>query len=294
VSSARVTPKNVIAGPRSPATVALAVGDTVRVGVLICVDVGVALREGVGVAELSGEGVRVGVSVGVYVRVAVAEGDMAAAVRVGDAVTDGGGVALRVAVAARVGVLLGVVVALGTGVGESDACPVGVRVGDGVAVELGTATVVVCVGDGVTDRVVGLGVPLRARVPVLVGVVVGSGRVGDGLGIVAVGVGVNDGTVVGVAVCGVAVCGVAVAGAVGLAVNVNGGPLVPTRRIIWSIGPRLPVVSRRRTVSTVSPLGKSSVRGTGRQNCACVPTPRKCGCPNASCVHGEPPDAGSK
>ena len=157
------------------------------------------------------------------------------------------------------------------GVGDCVALCVGVDVRMAVAVAVPG---VFFVGDA---RSVAVGVDVAdTRVNVDVGEAVADGGLD--------GVGVRDGVAVGV---GVAVARGVVGTGEGFGVNVGGIGPEPTRTINCRSGPRLPPVSRSRTLSTVWLVGKDRVRVTKPQNCTCVPVPRKLVAPNASSVHAE-------
>lgn len=303
VSSARVTPKNVMTGPTGLDEVGVAVGEGfgVRVDVGVVVAVGVAVLVRVVVAVRDGEGVRVAVGVGVRVEVggALVGVRVNDGVRVGDAVPMGVGVALRlkpvtdgeadgvgvaVALPANVGVAVtavdarvgdgvsegvGVAVRPSVGVAETDDTDVAARVG---AVD----AVAVAVDEGLDVGVPATAVALRRAVGVGVAVAV---RVGARS--VDVTVGVAEGRTVGVAVR--VTVGVTVAVSVG--VNVGGAGPEPTRTTSCCSGPRLPAVSRKRTLITVSPAGNCNVWATAAQNWTRVWASTKRAVPNPSCVH---------
>ena len=289
VSSARVMPKKVMNGPTGPAAVRLGVdvGLAVRVGLTL--GVGLASRVGVrlGVPVGKGDAVRVGVSVddGVGVRVGgvVKAPPVAVAVRLAAAdgvaegravdVTDPGedeGEIVGVVVACNVaeGVMLRVGVRVGVVV-DPPGLPVGtdVPVGDRVALGRGLE-LAVGVEFGVDEMVADTRVDVE----------VANARVAENVGL-GVNVTVDVGRMVEVRV------GECDGNAVTLGVNVGGiGPEF-TRTMTCAIGPRFPAVSRRRTVSTVSPAANAKVLSTGIQNCTCVLFPRKLERANESRVH---------
>ena len=188
---------------------------------------------------------------------------------------------------------------VGLGVGDCDgvrlAVPVRVPVGLTVAVLVGVRLRVgLPVGEGVVG-VTGVNEPVRVGDKVRVGETVGltwivAVHVADGVNVgCRVKVDVGEDVRLGVGVCeglGVYVrLGVRVGRGtngvkVGAGVNVGGKAPGPTRRTSCCDGPRLPATSRRRAVSTVSPVTNASVRDTWRQNCTSVPTPRKLELPN--------------
>ncbi len=70
----------------------------------------------------------------------------------------------------------------------------------------------------------------------------------------------------------------------GLGVGVG----VATRTTICAVGPVLPITSRKRTVTSESPDGKSAVAATKSQNCTAAPKLMSRGSPEASVnVHGD-------
>jgi hypothetical protein len=136
---------------------------------------------------------------------------------------------------------------------------------------------------------VAVGVALRERPAVAVGVALTVGRVGVSEGVIVevglggevrVGVSMADGVAVAVAVMVVLGSGVIV----GRRVAVGNGSS-PTRKIICRTGPGLPPASSTRAVVIVGPFGNASIAETAKQNWARVRGSTKLCAPNSFTVH---------
>lgn len=195
------------------------------------------------------------------------------------------GVCVGDAVALRVGLLgaLGVEVALGdrrVGVRLRVAVDVAVGTGDDVGVSRGDVVVGVVV---IVGREVVVGDGLLGTVALWVGVRVRN-NVGVKLG--TTGVGLDVGVVDGRAAVAVRL---AVALDVGGGVKVGVGLRSPMRTTICRGAPMFPAVSRKRTVTSVSPKGNAHDLATVAQNCTWLFATANFGCPNASTVQAPVP-----